>query len=324
MIDGVLVAEISGKRPGDKSKRPTERFEVAYPKVIISNDSEGYDTDWPIVNVPEDYKQWYIDNVKSSEKAWYAPMNRSYAIKYAREHGYKYLVQLDDNIELLQIDYRDTQPGGSGKHFYYYSKSDKGLLDDFITMLVTVLENTNAGMAGCSLASYCETKMSLMRERYVYSLFVLKLDICPDIFQGDFEDDIEYRLKCTQMGIPVIQVPCLLYGKTGNVKNGDRRDLTGCRAEYARAGLKRGEHMCKIYGDIYRCRMRGRPNNTGRAKEADGLYFKHFIKPVKVGILVHDLDAITACLMDIIKRHSTDRPDSVLIRQKRIKKRRTT
>ena len=63
--------------------------------MIISNNSEGYTSTWPIVNVPDDYKQWYVENIKNSENAWYAPMNRSYAIKYAREKGYDYLVQLD-------------------------------------------------------------------------------------------------------------------------------------------------------------------------------------------------------------------------------------
>ena len=34
----------------------------------------------------------------------------------------------------------------------------------------------------------------------------LDLDSCPDVFHGDFEDDIEYRLKCKQMGLPVMQI----------------------------------------------------------------------------------------------------------------------
>jgi hypothetical protein len=66
--------------------------------VIISNNADGYVTDIPIVMVPDGYRQWYVANHKNSENAWYAPMNRSYAIKYAREKGYRYLVQMDDNI----------------------------------------------------------------------------------------------------------------------------------------------------------------------------------------------------------------------------------
>lgn len=101
----VLVVEISGKRPGTSAQRPTEIFKIGYDHLIISNNSDGYETEWPIVMVPEDYAAWYKANVKTSENAWYAPMNRSYAIKYAREHGYDYLVQLDDNIIYLELAY---------------------------------------------------------------------------------------------------------------------------------------------------------------------------------------------------------------------------
>lgn len=80
----VLIAEISGKRAGGVKQRPTESFDYDFDKVIISNNSDGYETDWNIVNVPEDYVNWYKTNVKSSESAWYAPMNRSYAIKYVK------------------------------------------------------------------------------------------------------------------------------------------------------------------------------------------------------------------------------------------------
>lgn len=56
----ILVVEISGKRPGGVKQRPTEKFSIGYDKVIISNNSEGYKTDWEIVNVPDDYREWYI------------------------------------------------------------------------------------------------------------------------------------------------------------------------------------------------------------------------------------------------------------------------
>ena len=101
----ILVVEISGKRPGDKKKRTTEKFDVSFDHLIISNNSEGYETDWQIVNVPDDFVNWYKENCRTSENAWYAPMNRTYAIKYAREHGYDYLIQLDDNIKFLEICY---------------------------------------------------------------------------------------------------------------------------------------------------------------------------------------------------------------------------
>lgn len=136
----VLVVEISGKRPGSKKERPTEKYQINYNKLIISNNSDGYNTEWDIVNVPADYQEYYIKNYKQSENAWYAPMNRSYAIKYAKEHGYKYLIQLDDNITNVNIVFAN----GNKK---FYVGNSKIQFDDIIDMLITVLENTNAGMA---------------------------------------------------------------------------------------------------------------------------------------------------------------------------------
>lgn len=123
----ILVAEISGKRPGDKMKRPTERFNWDFDKVIISNNSDGYETEWPIVMVPEDYQNWYKDNCKMSDIAYYAPMNRSYAIKYAREHGYKYLVQLDDNIVDVAIKYRVVNKDDKTDKSYATLSKTKGI-----------------------------------------------------------------------------------------------------------------------------------------------------------------------------------------------------
>ena len=77
----VLVVEISGKRPGNVKARPTENLDIKYDHLIISNNSEGYDTTWKIINVPDDYKNWYIANCKMSDSAWYAPVNRSYPVR---------------------------------------------------------------------------------------------------------------------------------------------------------------------------------------------------------------------------------------------------
>ena len=64
MKNKILIAEISGKRPGDKFNRPTEKFKFDFDKVIISNNSEGYETTWPIVNVPKEYEEWYYLNIR--------------------------------------------------------------------------------------------------------------------------------------------------------------------------------------------------------------------------------------------------------------------
>ena len=143
----ILIAEISGKRPGTSKQRPTERFESQHDWVIISNNSEGYETDKPIINVPDDYREWYCANIKNSESAWYAPMNRSYAIKWARENGYDYLIQLDDNIAYLEICTVVDKDNMTIRH----RLRDKNMLDDYIKMFVTVIQNTNAVMVGGQL-----------------------------------------------------------------------------------------------------------------------------------------------------------------------------
>lgn len=289
----VLVVEISGKRPGTKEQRPTEKYEISYDKVIISNNSEDYDTEWEIVNVPEDYKQWYIENYKQSENAWYAPMNRSYAIKYAKEHGYKYLIQLDDNIINVNIlcSYNNKKLYIGNKYIHF---------DDIIEMLVTVLENTNAGMTGCDMVSMGTPNNQFLAERYCYSLFALKLDIVPPIFQGSFEDDIEYRLKLYQMGIPCIQVIPLKYGKTGQAKN---KDLSGCRAEYLKQGVKRGEQMRKLYGDIYSCGMASGAKAGRQGKRREQVLFKHRLKQVKLGTMIYNKKAIQDKFKEILSHY---------------------
>lgn len=304
----ILVCEISGKRPGDVKSRPTEGYTVSYDKVIISNNSEGYETDWPIVNVPEDYGEWYKANVKTSENAWYAPMNRSYAIKYARENGYDYLVQLDDNIILLEIAYMLFDDDGIARR--YRSKNEPDMMDAYIRMLANVLDNTNAAMVGCGLAGTSIPDKAFLRERYCYSLFMLNLQTCPDLFHGDFEDDIEYRLKLAEMGLPSVMVCPLRYGKVGQRS---AKDETGNRAAYTSAGVKRGENMRKLHGDVYSCGYAKKTASTV-AKRVDGKVFKHKIKPVKLGVLVKDYDAMARTMAEILEQYAVPPVDKAIFK----------
>lgn len=290
-------------------------FETCHDKVIISNNSEGYTTTWPIVNVPDDYKEWYVNNIKNSENAWYAPMNRSYAIKYAREHGYDYLVQLDDNIVELGIETLCEINGTMARRRII----GIDLFDDFVTMFACVLDNTNAAMVGCNLAGLSVPGDKFLAERYCYSLFMLNLSCCPDVFQGDFEDDIEYRLKCGQMGKPVVQVVCMRYGKTSQKLN---KDLTGCRAEYLKQGIKRGEHMSKLYGDKYYAKMTNKSRSTMATAAKENVYFRHVLNQWKVGVVVFDQQKIDDCLRMILKKHPSPVKTSYVIKEKkkRVKK----
>lgn len=302
----VLIAEISGKRPGSKKQRLTERFYTDYDHLIISNNSDGYISEWKIVNVPEDYCEFYKSRYKTSDNAWYAPMNRSYAIKYAREHGYKYLVQLADNIKHLELSYCVEENGMKKK--YRTTKSD-GMMDDFVDMLCCVRENTNAAMVGCGLSSL-GVASQFLSERYVYSFFALDLAVCPDAFHGDFEDDIEYRLKLAEMGLPSVQVCPMNYSKVGQ-KSG--KDETGNRAAYTKAGLKRGEHMKILHGDVYTC---GYSRKTASVRSVEGEpVFKHKIKPIKLGVIVKNRTAIDEKMKEILKKNAVERSDKVVRRE---------
>lgn len=310
MRNDILVVEISGKRPGDKSARPTEKFDIKYPHLIISNNSEGYVSEWDIVNVPDDYKDWYVANIKCSENAWYAPMNRSYAIKYAKEHGYKYLVQLDDNIDMLSIGY-DKKKDEKLKCYRLYSRE---LVNDFIDTMATVLDHSRAAQVGLRLQG-TQPDSHILSERYCYSFFMLNTEIAPDVFHGDFEDDIEYRLKQKQMGIGSLMIAPFAYSKTSQ---GNNKDLSGCRKEYARAGLLRGEHMRKLYGDIYSCGYSSKRVSTlGEAKEGVR-YFKHKLKPFKVGIPI-EMEPIKQKIFEVMNKHAKKHEDTATVKKKQHK-----
>ena len=305
----ILVAEISGKRAGDVRSRPTEKFTVDFDHLIISNNSKGYITDWDIVNVPDDYVEWYKANVRTSENAWYAPMNRSYAIKYAREHGYDYLVQLDDNIRALELAYKIDEPFGIIRRYRYRSSTE--MMNEYIEMLACVLDNTNACMAGCGLAGSSVPDGSFLKERYCYSFFCLNVHTCPDIFHGDFEDDIEFRLKCQEKKLPTIMVCPMLYSKTGQVSS---KDETGNRAAYTAAGLGRGDTMRKIHGDVYSCGYAGKTAST--TAQNNGRYFKHKIKPFKVGAILKNKEAIEKKMLELFRTFAQHQPDKVILKEK--------
>ena len=313
MKNRILVVEISGKRPGTKEQRPTEKFEINYDHLVISNNSEGYTCEWEIINVPDDYRQWYINNHKNSDNAWYAPMNRSYAIKYAKEHGYEYLVQMDDNITKLEIATLVGKKGECQKRVRILNKD--GMINSFIEMFETVLDNTNAVMVGCDMSGLSQPDKIFLSERYCYSVFMLDLKRCPEIFQGDFEDDIEYRLKCSQIGAPVVQVCPLRYSKTAQQKV---KDLSGCRSEYLKAGIKRGDHMKKLYGDIYSCRMRQKGQGINSKYDIEKENFKHIIKPFKVGVIVYDMKPMQDKMKEILAKYAESKPDKVIVKEKKV------
>lgn len=304
----ILIAEISGKRPGDRMQRPTEKFNFDFDKVIISNNSEGYKTDWDIVNVPESYEKWYKDHCKMSDIAYFAPMNRSYAIKYAREHGYDYLVQLDDNIVTFDIKYMYKLDDGTRVSYSTIAKTPhkEELPNDMFKYMVEVLQNTNVGMVGMTPDAASVPQDDWLRERYVYSAFMLDLSRVPAYFQGDFEDDIEYRLKLKQIQVPSLEIVPFHYSKTAQDKHNGKEDSSGNREAYIKAGLKRGEHMSKLYGDIYQC---GYSDRGSGIKRTGKVKFRHKVKSFKVGVRCKNIDRLREQMLKIFEKYDTDKSD---------------
>lgn len=307
----VLIAEISGKRPGDKMQRPTEKFNFDFDKVIISNNSDGYETTWGIVNVPDDYRDWYKAHCKMSDSAYFAPMNRSYAIKYAREHGYDYLVQLDDNILSFSIKYQINLDDGAFCSYSTIAKTPHKdeLPNDMFRYMIEVLQNTNVGMIGMAPDSASVPQDDWLKERYVYSAFVLDLNRVPPYFQGDFEDDIEYRLKLRQIKVPSLEVVPFHYAKTAQ-GDGKGEDTSGNREAYIKAGLKRGEHMSKIYGDVYQRGWSDRGSGIRRAKKVK---FRHKVKSFKVGVRIKNLRFLKEHMLKIFGKYVTARKDELQV-----------
>lgn len=289
-------------------QRPTEKFNFDFDKVIISNNSEGYKTDWDIVNVPESYEKWYKDHCKMSDLAYYAPMNRSYAIKYAREHGYDYLVQLDDNIVTFDIKYMYKLDDGTQVSYSTIAKTPhkEELPNDMFKYMVEVLQNTNVGMVGMTPDAASVPQDDWLKERYIYSAFMLDLSRVPAYFQGDFEDDIEYRLKLKQIQVPSLEIVPFHYSKTAQDKHNGKEDSSGNREAYIKAGLKRGEHMSKLYGDMYE---RGYSDRGSGTKRTGKVKFRHKVKSFKVGVRCKNIDRLREQMLKIFEKYDTDKSD---------------
>lgn len=299
--DKVLVTIISGKRPGGVDERPTEKYYLDFDELIVSNNSDDYYTDFEIVDVPEDYVKWYKENVKTNDKSFYAPMNRSYAMKYAREHGYRYNVQLDDNIKHLEIAYAI---GDKKYRTTVNNQHNDVMLQKMLEYFKVVLEETNAGIVGMDLCEASVPHSDFLRERFVYSAFMIDLDRVPEYYHGDFEDDIEFRYKLQQMGVPMIKVNPFRYGKVSQAGS----DLTGNRAAYEASGVDRGRVVSEIYGDQFERGTSTRGSGTARGVEEK---FRHRMKGFKVGITVNDVDRLKSDMKNILEFFAEKRTNEV-------------
>lgn len=201
-----------------------------------------------------------------------------------------------------------------GKNFFmkYSTGRDtpnkQELPNDMVDYLVEVLKYTNAGMAGMSVDGATIPRDDFIRERYAYSFFALKLDVVPDYFQGDFEDDIEFRLKLKQKNIPVVSVCPFRYGKTAQNTN---NDISGNRQAYNEVGLDRGKNMSILYGDYYKAGISSRGSGTYRNKGKR--QFRHELKSYKVGVKVKNFQKLKDDMTKILEKYATFKSDKLRV-----------
>ena len=172
------------------------------------------------------------------------------------------------------------------------------------------MQHTNAGMVGMTPDSASVPRDNWLNERYVYSAFMLDLNRVPAYFQGDFEDDIEYRLKLKQIQVPSLEVVPFHYAKTAQDKHNGKEDTSGNRDAYIKAGLKRGEHMSKLYGDMYE---RGYSDRGSGTKRTGKVKFRHKVKSFKVGVRAKNIQYLKNQLLSIFQKYATERPDKIKI-----------
>lgn len=301
----ILVCEISGKRPGTAKERPTEYFNISYDHLIVSNNHDGYETDWEIVDVPQAFRDEYERKHRISKgNAWLAPMNRTYALHLARERGYRYCIQLDDNITDIQLCYAFDDRKYSSHSRAKSTPHGSQMMDDFIEMLCLMLEHSNAGVTGCDLSSLPPSSHEFA-ERLCYSLFAVDTaKTIPDYWHGDFEDDIDYELRCSDLGTPTLKCPVLCYGKVNT-----RGNLTGNRANYLSDGMARVEHMRLLAGDVYKGGVK-KSQLTTTAKYTEPTV-GHRVHIRKIGVITYDWKVVKRHLAAMLKKYATKRPNQL-------------
>jgi hypothetical protein len=281
LYNNVLVVIVSGNR----LNRPTENFNINGNTVIISNNSAVYVSRYPIIDVPDDFIEYYRENWSLSDFGMKTPLVRSYAIKYAREKGYKYIVQLDDNITGFSLRYFNSKKGLVHTQIYN--------ITPILNALVDILRYTNVGMSGLDMQAISIPTDKLVAERYLYSILCMDLEKVSYFF-GDVEEDIAMRYQLAQKNIPTAVLVPFKYSKTGQLSSGDK---SGNRGMYDELQTNRGLIMSKIYGDKYK---RGTSNIirniAGLSRVRDNEIFRHKLKKFKVGIKVKNEIALNESL----------------------------
>lgn len=273
----VLVAVISGKRPLLR-QRPTAKILPGLPWHCVwfvredqaneyepdGNEIHAYDTDWA-----SEYARahWRHPKAEWEHGGFHGAFTgREAAMRYAEEHGYGYVVQLDDNIS--EMGYRDSN-----------RQRLRALADPATCLLhLTLLaQSTNAHMVGAQLNASAPDKIRLLRNGFPYSCFTEKT-ANRQPWYGPFEDDIMHAMEYGLHGGPqrtVAITDAIRYTKPGVASKRD-----GMRGHYDNS---RGLELPRRYPDNARLTVTRRTlSNSDKAKGVRHILKTTGFTPVRV------------------------------------------
>ena len=71
--------------------------------------------------------------------------------------------------------------------------------------------------------------------------------------------------------------------------------------------------MRKLYGEIYSAGMRSGSNRVGKKRDIKNVYFKHKLKPIKLGIIIKNKKKLYDKINEILKKYATKKQDKLVI-----------
>lgn len=242
-LDGVLVAVITGGRPGLK-ERPTAKHlesiraagfsQIAW--VMHERDAEGYERDEnEVVTYSEEWahdwaaNHWFETTPPEAGGFYGAFVGREAACQEAERRGCWAVLQLDDNIASISL-VRGSKAGSD-------TAVEIGGLGRFAEILADVVASTNGRMVGAQLQAVSAIESKMARPGFPYSCFVELVGEGREEWWGPFEDDISHAIQYGQRadGATALVVPTLNYIKESKSKTGMRAKYNHARSRQLQA-----------------------------------------------------------------------------------------
>ena len=64
----------------------------------------------------------------------------------------------------------------------------------------------------------------------------------------------------------------------------------------------------------------GKHNSINSCYDKDNVNFKHFMKTIKVGVVIYDMDAIRHKMAALMNEYNTYKPDKVITKTRKVRK----